>query len=140
MTVAAVYIQGKVFRREFVRVVGGTTDPDVIVECSGAAARPGSNKSTHNSVFLKNLARATFCPVLPGDEQNSQHVVDRYLAGCIPVFPGPPYHALPFEKEVRPSDRPSWEKSDCALVPGKSEDIAPFEKPKLQIALLPSTT
>eukprot|EP00884_Botryococcus_braunii_P021589 jgi/Botrbrau1/8113/Bobra.0308s0008.1 len=91
--------KGKVLRREFVKVVGANLDPDVIVDCSGAASRTAGTYTRH-SEFTQLLSRTRFCPVILGDEQNSQHVVERYIAGCIPVFVGPPYHALPFEKEV----------------------------------------
>lgn len=82
------------------KVVGANPDPDVTIECSGGAARPGSKTFTSYAEFINLLSRTIFCPVLPGEEQNSQHVVERFIAGCIPVFVGPPYHALPFEREV----------------------------------------
>lgn len=92
--------QGRSFRREFVRVVGAHPEPDMIVECSGGAARLGSKKFTNHAEFANLLSRTLFCPVLPGENQGSQHLVERYVSGCIPIFVGPPYHALPFEKEV----------------------------------------
>lgn len=50
--------------------------------------------------LMRSLSQALFCPVVPGDSQTSQHLTERYIAGCIPVFVGPPFHAMPFEKEV----------------------------------------
>jgi hypothetical protein len=46
------------------------------------------------------IYESKFCPIIPGDDQASQSLTERYIAGCIPVFIGPPYHAIPFEKEV----------------------------------------
>eukprot|EP00884_Botryococcus_braunii_P015597 jgi/Botrbrau1/2720/Bobra.0203s0062.1 len=94
--------KGKVFRREFVKVIGAAPDPSIIVECTGLASKNRSLIRSHDA-FMDLLFRTLFCPVLAGDSQSSQHVVERYIAGCIPVFPGPPFHGLPFEKEVCPT-------------------------------------
>jgi hypothetical protein len=81
------------------KVVGSNPDPDLMVDCGGVASRSAGEQTDHSS-FMKLLFRTRYCPVIAGDEQNSQHVVERYIAGCIPIFVGPPYHALPFETEV----------------------------------------
>lgn len=66
---------------------GGNVDTDDVTQERRTIAR---------GLGLQSL----FCPVLPGDDQSSQHLTERYLMGCIPVFVGPPYHAMPLEQEV----------------------------------------
>lgn len=92
--------QGKKFRSDFAKALLTANLSDSIVQCNeGRFGNPGYNKMPHD-VMLRYLARSLYCPVLPGDDQSSQHLTERYLAGCIPVFLGPPYHAMPFEQEV----------------------------------------
>lgn len=57
------------------------------------------NEESH-SQLMRDLFSSLFCPVIPGDSQTSQHLTERFIAGCIPVFVGPPFHTMPFEKEV----------------------------------------
>eukprot|EP00884_Botryococcus_braunii_P010961 jgi/Botrbrau1/19867/Bobra.0601s0001.1 len=80
------------------RVAGGAAD--LRVQCLDTViGSPGYNEEPHGQL-MNSLFRSVFCPVIPGDSQTSQHLTERYIAGCIPVFVGPPFHTMPFEKEV----------------------------------------
>lgn len=56
----------------------------------------------HRSV-LEQMATSAFCLILPGNSQSSQRLTEAFLAGCIPVFIGPPWHSLPLNQRVRGS-------------------------------------
>lgn len=43
---------------------------------------------------MREMASSVFCPVLPGDTQSSRRLGEAFLAGCIPVFIGAPWHTL----------------------------------------------
>ena len=68
----------------------------VQAECSCSICK---NKEPHSEV-LDAMRRATFCPVLNGDTAASLRLSEVILAGCIPVFVGPPWHALPMVEDV----------------------------------------
>ena len=41
------------------------------------------------------MQRSTFCLLPPGETASSRRLTDAVLAGCIPVFIGPPWHEMP---------------------------------------------
>ncbi len=41
------------------------------------------------------MQRSLFCLVIPGDTASSRRLTETVLAGCIPVFVGPPWHSMP---------------------------------------------
>lgn len=41
------------------------------------------------------MQRSLFCLVIPGDTASSRRLTEIVLAGCIPVFVGPPWHSMP---------------------------------------------
>ena len=49
---------------------------------------------------VAELRSALFCPVVNGDTAASLRLTEVILAGCIPVFVGPPWHALPLYRAV----------------------------------------
>ena len=51
--------------------------------------------------MLEAMAGSVFCLIMPGNSQSSQRLTEAFIAGCIPVFLGPPWHTLPFSTEVR---------------------------------------
>ncbi len=51
--------------------------------------------------MLEGMAGSVFCLIMPGNSQSSQRLTEAFIAGCIPVFLGPPWHTLPFSTEVR---------------------------------------
>lgn len=53
----------------------------------------------HKEVVRK-LQSSIFCLLAPGDTQSSRRLTEIVLGGCIPVFLGPPFHSMPFSKEV----------------------------------------
>lgn len=50
--------------------------------------------------MFKKMRSAIFCPVFPGDAASTRRLSEIFLAGCIPVFLGPPYHSMPFSETV----------------------------------------
>lgn len=66
------------------------------MDCScGACLDAMSHKQ-----MMKRLERTKFCPVLAGDLQSSRRLTEVVLAGCIPLFVGPPFHTLPLVTEI----------------------------------------
>ncbi len=55
--------------------------------------------------MMQGLQRSLFCPVIAGDTQSSRRLTEIVLAGCIPVFIGPPFHTLPLAADI---DYPSF--------------------------------
>jgi hypothetical protein len=53
----------------------------------------------HRSM-LEQMASSEFCLIMPGNSQSSQRLTEAFLTGCIPVFIGPPWHALPLRQKV----------------------------------------
>lgn len=96
------YSVGKYLRSMLTQALVRTSQnaTDLKVACLNTIiGSPGYNEESHTQL-IATLYRSVFCPVIPGDSQTSQHLTERYIAGCIPVFVGPPYHTMPFEKEV----------------------------------------
>jgi len=52
------------------------------------------------SEILHAMRRSVFCPVLASGSQASRVLPAAALTGCIPVFFGPPFHALPFAGDI----------------------------------------
>ncbi len=52
------------------------------------------------SEIIHSMRRSTFCPVLASGTQASRALPSAALTGCIPVFFGPPFHALPFAGDI----------------------------------------
>lgn len=69
--------------------------PDVLAECDGDQSTPQSH-----SALLETMSQFRFCLVLAGDTSSSRRLADAMLAGCLPVFVGPPFHTLPFASTV----------------------------------------
>lgn len=42
-----------------------------------------------------------FCLMLPGDSQTSRRLPEAVMAGCVPVFLGPPFHSMPLANQAR---------------------------------------
>lgn len=94
------YSIGKQLRIEMVLALQTHDAPDMYVHCTeGTIGSTRYNEQTHEELMAM-LFRSVFCPVAPGDDQSTQHLTERYIAGCIPVFVGPPYHGMPLEREV----------------------------------------
>lgn len=50
------------------------------------------------------MRSSLFCPVIAGDTQSSMRLSEIILAGCIPVFFGPPFHTLPLADVITYSE------------------------------------
>ena len=46
------------------------------------------------------MEQTIFCLLLPGDSVSSRRMAEIILAGCIPVFIGPPYHNTPLSDYI----------------------------------------
>ena len=46
------------------------------------------------------MHRSTFCLLPPGGTASSRRLTDVVLSGCIPVFIGPPWHAMPLARHL----------------------------------------
>ena len=57
-----------------------------------------------HAVVRQEMWRAVFCLLLPGDTASSSRLTEAMLAGCIPIFLGPPWHAQPLPARLRYPD------------------------------------
>ena len=57
-----------------------------------------------HAVVRQEMQRSVFCLLLPGDTASSSRLTEAVLAGCIPVFLGPPWHAQPLAARLRYPD------------------------------------
>lgn len=51
-------------------------------------------------VMLNKMEHSVFCLVVPGDAQSTRRLSEIFMAGCIPVFLGPPYNSMPLPDDV----------------------------------------
>ncbi len=70
---------------------------DLDVQCSEEEL--GGSHEDYSVAFNK-MERSIFCLVLPGDAQSTRRLTEIFLAGCIPVFVGPPYNTMPLAEDV----------------------------------------
>ena len=90
------FAAGKMMRYELVAALDGLGYSDVHAECSCDIC---DNHMPHPEV-QQGYRNAEFCPVLPSNVQSSRRLSEVVLAGCIPVFFGPPFHSLPLASFV----------------------------------------
>ena len=50
---------------------------------------------------MDRMRNATFCLSMPGDSASTRRLSETIMAGCIPVFLGPPYASMPLANDVR---------------------------------------
>ncbi|KAK9805837.1 hypothetical protein WJX73_006156 [Symbiochloris irregularis] len=50
--------------------------------------------------MLHGMEHSNFCLALPGDSQSTRRLSEMFMAGCIPVFVGPPYNSMPFAHSI----------------------------------------
>ena len=48
---------------------------------------------------MERMTSTLFCLVLPGDSASARRTSEIFMAGCIPVFLGPPYGSMPLAGE-----------------------------------------
>lgn len=87
---------GKALRQRLVDVFDSMNLSDTNVVCACAQC-PGH---ASHAELMEALQKSVFCLLPTGDTQSSRRLTEIILAGCIPVFVGPPYHSLPFAQDV----------------------------------------
>ena len=83
-------------RTRVVAALRGHNASDVVAACSGERASRFERLAT-----VREMLDSRFCLVLVGDTQSSRRRTEVMLTGCIPVFVGPPWHALPLPGKFR---------------------------------------
>jgi hypothetical protein len=71
-------------------------DPRARVRCKCSSCW---GRELHHHV-VQDMQHSQYCLVMPGDTQASRRLTEAVLAGCIPVFIGPPFHAFPMAHVV----------------------------------------
>lgn len=71
----------------------------------GVDALRGREMNTHwwggaRRTILDRMRNATFCLSMPGDSASTRRLSETIMAGCIPVFLGPPYASMPLAGDV----------------------------------------
>eukprot|EP01025_Chloroclados_australasicus_P033552 TRINITY_DN3425_c0_g2_i1.p1 TRINITY_DN3425_c0_g2~~TRINITY_DN3425_c0_g2_i1.p1 ORF type:complete len:437 (+),score=42.62 TRINITY_DN3425_c0_g2_i1:310-1620(+) len=56
-------------------------------------------KRSHIDV-LQQYHYSKYCFVIAGDSESSLRLTEVVLAGCVPIFVGEPFHALPFKQQI----------------------------------------
>ena len=69
------------------------------VRCTDNSLNPDGHLSF--PTMYSKMRSSKFCPAFPGDAASTRRLSEIFLAGCIPVFVGPPYHSMPFGDTVR---------------------------------------
>ncbi|KAK9907555.1 hypothetical protein WJX75_005906 [Coccomyxa subellipsoidea] len=64
------------------------------------SVQAGCDKSNSHKELRGTLRRSKFCLVIAGETASTRRLTDVMLAGCIPVFLGPPWHSLPLAQWV----------------------------------------
>ena len=71
--------------------------PDVDVKCTNADLN--GTHAPYEEMYAA-MSRSKFCMAFPGDAASTRRLSEIMLSGCIPVFPGPPYHSMPFSEHI----------------------------------------
>lgn len=97
--VKGLFAAGKMMRYELVtylKTMNHHPKGKIIAECSCDIC---DNKMPHPTL-MDHYRQSQFCPVMPSNVQSSRRLSEIVLAGCIPVFLGPPFHTLPLAQYV----------------------------------------
>ena len=73
---------------------------EIRVGCTGDVGEMEVKDERPHWEQMDAYMKSTFCLMLPGDSQTSRRLPESIMAGCIPVFPGPPYHTAAFASQV----------------------------------------
>lgn len=92
------YASGKVMRGRLVAALNrlNVTEDHVISRCTCGVC---PSRIPHDRQ-MREMEETRFCPVMPGDSQGTRHLSETFLAGCIPVFIGPPFATMPLAEHV----------------------------------------
>ncbi|BDA47957.1 probable xyloglucan galactosyltransferase GT14 at C-terminar half [Coccomyxa sp. Obi] len=90
------YVNGHRFCHH-VAIALGKAGVDVDVSCTDRqlGGRPLPFRS-----IMERMRNATFCLSMPGDSASTRRLSETIMAGCIPVFVGPPYASMPMADHV----------------------------------------
>ncbi|KDD71564.1 hypothetical protein H632_c4786p0, partial [Helicosporidium sp. ATCC 50920] len=90
----ATFAAGKILRHALVAELGG--EPDVQARCACDIC----DAHVEHSEVLRGMRRSRFCAIASSNAQSSRRLTEAVLSGCIPVFFGAPWHALPLAQHV----------------------------------------
>lgn len=85
-------------RSKFAREIFNDAGEDVQVSC--LEDEVGHAELLEVAASYGEMRHAIFCLMLPGQDQATSAVAEAFLSGCIPVFVGRPWHAIPFAHTV----------------------------------------
>lgn len=100
--------------------------PDVDVKCTNSDL--GGTHAPFEEMFT-SMSHSRFCMAFPGDAASTRRLSEIMLSGCVPVFPGPPYHSMPFSEHI------DWR---AAGVFFNVSDYTPWSDEKLEFRLSPT--
>ena len=72
-------------------------EPDVHVDCTNREL--GGIHVPFRDLFTSML-HSRFCIAFPGDSASTRRLSEIMISGCVPIFPGPPYHSMPFSEYI----------------------------------------
>ena len=71
----------------------GSSSKGFVLKQQGRMQMPYEELQAH-------MHRSIFCLLPPGGTASSRRLTDIVLSGCIPVFIGPPWHAMPLARHL----------------------------------------
>ncbi|CAK0784428.1 hypothetical protein CVIRNUC_007632 [Coccomyxa viridis] len=86
---------GKVMRHD-VALALGKSGPNVDAMCTD---KEFGGRFLSFQKVMDRMKSTLFCLVLPGDSASARRTSEIFMAGCIPVFLGPPYGSMPLAEE-----------------------------------------
>ncbi len=72
-------------------------EAEVDVKCTNGEL--GGTHAPYEEMY-SSMSHSKFCMAFPGDAASTRRLSELMLSGCVPVFPGPPYHSMPFSEHV----------------------------------------
>ena len=79
---------------------GEMEHPSTFKHLHALRGRLAAAQTTHEKQMELYLT-SKFCLMLPGDSQTSRRLPEAVMAGCVPVFLGPPFHSMPLANQAR---------------------------------------
>ena len=101
------------------------SQPGIDVKCTNKEL---SGEHLRYEDMHRGMSQSKFCMAFPGDAASTRRLSELMISGCIPVFPGPPYHSLPFSEHV------DW---PAAGIFFNITDYSPWTDEKLEFYLSP---
>ena len=68
--------------------------------CKGFVVKQQGRMQMPYEELQAHMHRSIFCLLPPGGTASSRRLTDVVLSGCIPVFIGPPWHAMPLARHL----------------------------------------